>query len=148
MAWATGAPTRRDYEVVVSELSALRLVGEEAQFDGGPHVPVTHMVYFKPSADAFLSQLKAKDRRSATEWGTHQRDGGMNGTMPRGDDVGEGGRHGGNGSDFGRGLKIAEDSLKVAFEVVSMRGPLRCWGVQGCLCFPPKCAPWKIFPSL
>jgi hypothetical protein len=67
-AWKTAAPTRRDFGVVVSELQSMQMVGEGSIFELGVHVPVTHMAFFKPPATAFLSELKAKDRRSAKEW--------------------------------------------------------------------------------
>lgn len=37
-------------------------------FERGPYAPVTHMEYFKPPTDGFLSDLKSKDRQSAKEW--------------------------------------------------------------------------------
>jgi uncharacterized membrane protein YgcG len=46
----------------------MQMVGEGSIFERGAHVPVTHMELFKPPATAFLSELKAKDRRSAKEW--------------------------------------------------------------------------------
>ena len=67
-AWATASPERRDYGTVVTELNSLKLVGEESVVERGHHVPVTHMGYFKPLADAFVSDLRSKDRRSAKEW--------------------------------------------------------------------------------
>jgi hypothetical protein len=41
--------------------------GEGRIFERGRHVPVTRMAFFKPPATAFLSELKAKDRRSRKE---------------------------------------------------------------------------------
>lgn len=67
LSWATGASTRHDYGEVFSDLNALTLVGEAALFERWPHVPVTHMGYFNPPADAFLSGPKAKDRRFSRE---------------------------------------------------------------------------------
>lgn len=67
-AWERLAPTRKDYGKVVTELNALKLVGEGSVFERGSHVPITHMGYFKPPADAFLADLRLKDRRSAKEW--------------------------------------------------------------------------------
>ena len=43
------------------------LVGEGSVFERGLHVSVTHMGYFKPAADAFVSELWSPDRRSAKE---------------------------------------------------------------------------------
>lgn len=67
-AWLTGKPVRRDFGAVITELNSAKLVGEGSVFERGPHVPVTHLNYFKPPDDAFLSELKLKDRRSAKEW--------------------------------------------------------------------------------
>jgi hypothetical protein len=47
----------------------MQILREGSIFErGGGHVPVTHMAFLKPPATAFLSELKAKDRRSAKEW--------------------------------------------------------------------------------
>jgi hypothetical protein len=46
----------------------MKMVGEGSMFERESYVPVTHMSFFKPPATAFLSELKAKDRRSAKEW--------------------------------------------------------------------------------
>jgi hypothetical protein len=67
-AWKTAAPTRQDFGAVVSELQSMQMVGEGSLFERGSHVPVTHMAFFKPPPTAFLSELRAKDRRSAKEW--------------------------------------------------------------------------------
>jgi hypothetical protein len=67
-AWKAATPTRQDFGAVVSELQSMQMVGEGSIFERGAHVPVTHMAFFKPPATAFLSELKAKDRRSAKEW--------------------------------------------------------------------------------
>lgn len=66
--WATAKPTRHDYTAVVSEMNAVKLVGEGSVFERGPHVPITHMEYFKPPMDAFAVELKTKDLRSVKEW--------------------------------------------------------------------------------
>jgi len=47
-AWAIAKPERRNYGTVVTELNSSRLVGEGSVLERGPHVPVTHMGYFKP----------------------------------------------------------------------------------------------------
>lgn len=46
-------------------MNALNLVGEGGVFERGPYVLVTHIGYFNPPIEAFLSNLKAKDRQSA-----------------------------------------------------------------------------------
>ena len=53
---------------MVTEINPSKLVGEARIFERGPYVPITHMGYFKPATDAFLVELKNKDRRSAKEW--------------------------------------------------------------------------------
>ena len=67
-AWESAVPSCRDYGDVVSELSSLKMVGEGSIFERRPHVPGRHMGNVKPPADAFLSELKTRDRRSAKEW--------------------------------------------------------------------------------
>jgi hypothetical protein len=37
-------------------------------FERVNHVPVTHLDLFKPPASDVLSELRAKDQRSAKEW--------------------------------------------------------------------------------
>lgn len=37
-------------------------------FKRGNHVPVTHVLYFKPPKDAFYKDLHSGGRRSAKEW--------------------------------------------------------------------------------
>lgn len=61
-------PTKGDYAAVVTDINATKLVGEATVFEREPHVPITHLAYFKPNKDAFLVELKSKDRRSAKEW--------------------------------------------------------------------------------
>lgn len=56
------------YSQVVEALNANKLFREVSIFERGPHVPVTHMAYLKPLMDAFLVELKSKDRRSAKKW--------------------------------------------------------------------------------
>lgn len=48
---------------------------EASVFERGPDVPVTHMAYIKSATDAFLAELKEKDRRSPKEWGYVNGDG-------------------------------------------------------------------------
>lgn len=67
-AWTLAKPTSHDFAAVVTELNAARIVGKGCVFSRRPYVPVTRMAYFKPPADAFLSDLRLKDHRSAKEW--------------------------------------------------------------------------------
>ena len=66
--WATGEPKDPDYAVVVSGMHATKLVGRASVFARLDHVPITHMGYLKPENNAFLVELKTKDRRSAKKW--------------------------------------------------------------------------------
>jgi hypothetical protein len=43
------------------------MVGNGSVFERGNRVPVKILAYFKPPASAFLSELRAKDQRSANE---------------------------------------------------------------------------------
>jgi hypothetical protein len=63
--WRASTPARQDFGAVVSELQSMQMVSEGSLFERGWHVHVTHVAFFKPPATAFLSELKAKDRRSA-----------------------------------------------------------------------------------
>lgn len=65
--WAVAKPKRDDFAAVVTDINAARLVGESRVFYRGPHVPITHMEYFKPTMNALLTNLKSKDLRSAME---------------------------------------------------------------------------------
>lgn len=67
-AWSTLKPGRRDLGKVLTEFNASKMVVEGSVFERGLYVPFTHMKYFKPPADAFLSDFRARDRRSAKEW--------------------------------------------------------------------------------
>lgn len=119
VAWATGKPTRQDYAAVVNDMNAAKLVGEGSVFERGPHVPATHLAYFKPPVDAFLTELKSKDRRSSKEWEYINAAGVWNEmglsalsllrTNP------------GDTEQFGRMLALAEDAFKASLEVLSMR---------------------------
>lgn len=66
--WSTSRSSRRDYGKVLSELQASKLVGRSGVFERDPHVPILHMGYFKPTADAIIVELKNKDRRSVEGW--------------------------------------------------------------------------------
>lgn len=66
--WSTLKSGRRIFGKVVTELNDSKLVGEGSVSNRGPHVQVTDMKYFNPPADAFLMNLRVKDRRSAKEW--------------------------------------------------------------------------------
>lgn len=118
-AWATAKPNRRDYGMVVTELNSSKLVGEGSIFERGPHVPVTHMKYFKPPADAFLADLRSKDRRSAKEWeyvnaaGVWAELGLAALELAKTQD--------GDTEDLGRRLTLAQQSFAAALEVLSMR---------------------------
>jgi hypothetical protein len=67
-AWKRAEPNHSDYGQAVAELNSSQMVGNGSVFERGNHVPVTHLAYFKPPTSAFLSELRAKDRRSAKEW--------------------------------------------------------------------------------
>lgn len=49
-------------------MNALKLVEEGSVFKRGAHVPITHIGYFKPPADVFLSELRNKDRDPPRNW--------------------------------------------------------------------------------
>lgn len=66
--WSSAKPTRHDFAAVVNELNSLKLCGKASVFERGAHVPITHMAFFKAPIDAFSTDLKSKDRRSAKEW--------------------------------------------------------------------------------
>lgn len=80
---------------------------------------VTHMGYFKPPPDAFLMELRSKDRRSAKEWeylnaiGVWTELGLTAMEVARTLD--------GTIEDLTRKLVMAEDAFKGVLEVVSMR---------------------------
>lgn len=117
--WAVAKPLRNDYAEVVSELNASKLVGEGSVFERGPFVPITHLGYFKPPVDAFLNELKSKDRRSAKEWeyinaaGVWLETGLASMTLAK--------EQKGSEEDLVRRLALAESSFKAALEVLSMR---------------------------
>lgn len=67
-AWDTAEPIRTDYGNVVTELNAAKLGGKGSVLECGTHVPVKHMGFFKPPADALLVGLRQRDQRSAKEW--------------------------------------------------------------------------------
>lgn len=117
--WATAKPERGDYATVFNELNAMKLVGEASVFERGPHVPITHMGYFKPPMDAFLTELKSKDRRSAKEWEYVNAAGvwleaGLASLSLAKENEGE-------LQELGRRLVLSEMALKAALEVLSMR---------------------------
>lgn len=66
-AWVALKPNRSDYGEVFQELTASKLIGEGTAFDSGAFVPVTRVGHLKPPSDAFLSDLKITDQRSAKE---------------------------------------------------------------------------------
>jgi hypothetical protein len=67
-AWKRAEPNHSEYGLTVAELNSSQMVENCSVFERGNHVPVIHLAYFKPPASSFLSELRAKDRRSAKEW--------------------------------------------------------------------------------
>lgn len=65
IAWYTLKTGRRDFEKVVVELNASKLVGEGGVLERGLQALVTHRGYFRPSANAFLSDSRANNRQYA-----------------------------------------------------------------------------------
>lgn len=118
-AWATLKPSRRDFGAVVTELNASRLVGEGGIFERGPHVPVTHMGYFKPPTDAFFTELRAKDRRSAKEWEYINAAGVWAELALMSMELARTGTDGVD--DMGRKMKLAETAVEAVVEVLRMR---------------------------
>ena len=149
--WAVAKPTKVDFAAVVTDINATKLVGEASVFERGPHLPITHMAYFKPNMDAFLVELKSKDRRSAKEWEYVNGSGvwvetglsALSLCKEAAKDMDE----------MARYLSLAEASLKAALEVLSMRAqyfrdtPTTAskklgrwpfsWGKDMMLCTPP-----------
>ena len=117
--WATAKPERRNLGAVVTELSSARLVGEGGIFEPGPHVPVTHLGYFKPPPDALLMELRSKERRSAREWEYLNAIGVWTEVGLTALEVAR--THDGTIEDLTRKLAIDEDYFKGVLEVVSMR---------------------------
>ena len=117
--WRTAEPDRMDYATVVGDMNANRLVGDATIFERAVHVPVTHMGYFKPNSDAFLLELKAKDRRSAKEWEYVNGAGVWVETGLAALDVA---KRSESCKDMARRLALAETSFRAALEVLSMRG--------------------------
>lgn len=117
--WSSAKPTRHDFASVVNELNSLKLVGEASVFERGAYVPITHMAFFKAPIDAFATDLKSKDRRSAKEWdyingaGVWLESGLASLRLAR---EGEG-----NVAECGRHLAMAEEFLQASLEVLSMR---------------------------
>lgn len=65
--WVALKPNRSNYFLVVQELNGSKLMGECNVFERGSFVSLTHMGYFRPQTDAFIADLKSKDRKSAKE---------------------------------------------------------------------------------
>ena len=80
---------------------------------------MTHMGYFKPPKDAFLADLKSKDRRSAKKWEYISAAGVWLELGMASLDVAA--TESGTEQDIGRQLKLAQKSLKAYLEVLSMR---------------------------
>lgn len=117
-------PTRADYAAVVEELNKAKLVVEASFFERRPHFPVTHMDYFKPNKDAFMVELKSKDRRSGKEW-EHVNGSGV--WVEKRLISLEGAKEfQGTPYQLGQILALAEKSFKAAFEVLSMRSQYFC----------------------
>ena len=60
--------SEHEYKLVASALADAKNLGQSTLFDRCPHVPTNHLPYFKPEPNAFLIELKNKDRRSHKEW--------------------------------------------------------------------------------
>lgn len=118
-AWSVGKTTKVEYADVVQELNATKLVGEASVFERGPHFPVTHMAYFKPVTDAFLVELKNKDRRSGKEWEYINSSGVWIETGLIALDIAR--KREGTPQDLGRRMALAGNSFKAALEIFSMR---------------------------
>lgn len=113
-AWAIAKPEGRDYATAVTELNSARLVGEGGIFDRGPHVPITHMGYFKPPQDAFLNELRSRDRRSGKEL-DHLNAAGVRTELGLAAlDVAK--TYGGTIEEMTRRIMLAEDPMKAALE--------------------------------
>lgn len=118
-AWAVAKPQRRDYGAIVTELNSALMVGEGEIYERGPYVPITHMGFFKPPADAFLSEPRSRDPRSAKEWEYLNAVGVWAELSVTALEVAT--THSGWIDDMMRRLVLAEDSLKAALEVMAMR---------------------------
>ena len=118
-AWAAVTPKRSDYASVVAEIQAAKALGDSGCFERGPHVPITHMGYFRPPNDAFLIELRSKDQRSAKEWEYINAAGvwlevamfSMEMVRTGNDDT----------QSFATKLRMAEAGMAAAMEVLSMR---------------------------
>lgn len=117
-AWAASKPNRHNYAAVVSELNASKLVGEGRVFERGAHVPVTQMGYFKPPGDAFLTEMRSKDRRSAKECEYVNGVGVWIETGLAAMELAK--ERDGSVDDLARRLALADRASKAALEVVSM----------------------------
>ena len=117
--WASAKPTRHDFAAVVNELNSIKLVGEGSVFERGNYVPITHMDFFKAALDAFATDLKSKDRRSAKEWDY------VNGAgkwLESGLAALRLAREGtGTEAEMAHQLALAEQFLQASLEVLSMR---------------------------
>lgn len=59
---------RCDCAAVLLELNSTYVVGEEGIDERGTRVPINHMGFFNPLANAFLSEISSRDQRSAKYW--------------------------------------------------------------------------------
>jgi uncharacterized membrane protein YgcG len=134
-AWKAATPTRQDFGAVVSELQSMQMVGKGSIFERGAHVPVTHMAFFKPPATAFLSELKAKDRRSAKEWEYINAAGVWLELGQAAMVLAKDGEEDMTPAATARMLALADKAFAAAREVLAMRGQYFCdivqYGVEG-----------------
>lgn len=66
-AWDLIALECTDYSTIVSEIHPAKVMDDASCFTRGPHLSITHMGYFKPPNDAFITELRDKDHRSVKE---------------------------------------------------------------------------------
>lgn len=82
-------------------------------------MPISHMGYFKPPADAFLADLRLKDRRSAKEWEYVNAAGAWADVAMVSLEVAR--AESGTVEDVARRLVLAERAMKAVKEVLLMR---------------------------
>jgi hypothetical protein len=120
-AWKRAEPNHSDYGLAVAELNSSQMVGNGSVFERGNHVPVTHLTYFKPPASAFLSELRAKDRRSAKEWEYVNAAGVWVELGQTALDLARDGESVDKMEDLARRLELAEKAISAAREVLAIR---------------------------
>lgn len=107
-----------DYVVVVSYMHDGKLLGCANAFKRADHVPKTQIGYFKPENNAFMVEMKAKDRRSAEDW-VYVNGAGVwleTGLTTMEIDL----ETGGSVEDLGDRLVFAEKYFRAAIEVLSI----------------------------